>query len=137
MSGGTKARLDEPIVRGASWVRLGKSRSRLQSTIKTSRIGFEFHRGVSIMTSPRQSYFAYAALLVGVIAFASSFARPTSGQQAATAPAPVGRYQVAAARQSGNDVYVIDTVTGKVWHCNCTVGAEVNWFELPGLPAAK
>ena len=59
-----------------------------------------------------QSFFAHGALLLGVIAFATSFARPTSGQQGTTTPTGEGRYRVAAAGAGNPDVFVTDSVTG-------------------------
>ena len=64
----------------------------------------------------RQSFFAYASLLLGVITFASSFVRPTSGQQGAVRPAGEGRYSVAgAANANGVHVIVTDSNSGRTW----------------------
>ncbi len=78
----------------------------------------------------RQSFFAYAALLVGVVAFASSFARPTSGQQGAPGQAAFGRYHLATSVTGNVDhVYVTDTVTGRTW----TYQRGHEWFDM-GTP---
>jgi hypothetical protein len=81
----------------------------------------------------RQSAFAYVALLLGVITFASSFVRPTSGQQGSSGAPGVGRFQVSASANTGGAVvFVTDTTTGKTWfrHTNINV-----WTDL-GTPAA-
>ncbi len=86
-------------------------------------------RGVGTM-SRRQSFFAYAALLVGVFTFASSFSRPSSGQQTAPAPTEVGRYQIATAgNNSGHYVYLIDTATGKLWSAYSPSTSRDGWKE--------
>jgi hypothetical protein len=86
----------------------------------------------------RQSAFAYVALLLGVIAFASSFVRPSVGQQPVPTPAPVGRYQIAVAGEFGGDVYVIDTATGKTWFgIRTSIKGEIEWSEMSALPITK
>ena len=82
-----------------------------------------------------QTFFAHAALLLGVVAFASSFARPTSGQQGATPAIPVNRYQSCAAGGSSPYVFVTDTVTGHTWVHN--VSAAVGWEDFGTPPRAK
>jgi hypothetical protein len=85
--------------------------------------------------SRRRSLFAYSALLVGVVAFASSFVRLTSGQQAALGPAVVGRYHVAATANAGSQhLYVTDTITGQTWHQSSFDG---KWNDLGSPIAAK
>jgi hypothetical protein len=88
------------------------------------------------MMTRRQSFFAYAALLVGVITFTSSFVRPSAGQQPAPAQGPVGRYQIAVGGSSGSIVYVIDTVTGKIWS-RAHSGFEFKWSEVTAPPVTK
>ena len=78
-----------------------------------------------------QSFFAYLALLVGVVTFASSFSRPTVGQ-GVVAPTVVGRYQVAAGGSGQPYIFVIDTATGMVWRT--TISGQ-NWTDL-GSPSA-
>ena len=85
----------------------------------------------------RQSSFAYAALILGVVAFASSFARPTSGQQGALSSTGVGRYQLASGGASNNHLYVIDTATGRIWSRFVPGGTpqETKWVDC-GSPVA-
>jgi hypothetical protein len=78
----------------------------------------------------RQSFFAYAALLLSAVLFASSFVRPTVGQQANPAPPVVGRYQIATSGSSAApNLYVIDTTIGRIWHSN-QADQPLNWVEL-------
>ncbi len=64
----------------------------------------------------RQSLLSYAALLIGVTTFASSFARPSSGHPDPAAQAPEGRYRVTATGTAGGGhLFVIDSVTGQTW----------------------
>jgi hypothetical protein len=89
--------------------------------------------------SRRQSFLAYAALIVGSIAFMSSFARPLVGQQAAPAAPTVGRYQITSTGSSGYpNLYVIDTATGRTWFGDGReAGKKIDWSELKELPFAK
>jgi hypothetical protein len=75
----------------------------------------------------RQSYFAYVALLVGVIAFASSFARPTSGQLGNLPSTSEGRYRLATTA-TGNvaHVYLTDSVTGRTW----AYSGDRDWVDM-------
>jgi hypothetical protein len=84
--------------------------------------------------SRRQSFFAYAALVVGVISFASSFSRPLIGQAAQQAAPAVGRYQITTSGSSAYpNIYVIDTATGRTWYGDVREG-KIDWSELKGLP---
>ena len=80
----------------------------------------------------RQSLLSYAALLIGMTTFASSFARPSSGQPGALAPEC--RYQVAAlgSNGGGNYVLVTNSVTGQTWS-HPIGGVTIKWTEL-GTP---
>ena len=79
--------------------------------------------------SRRQSFLAYLALLVGVTAFASSFARPTSGQQGSNLPPGVGRYHVAAGSSANYDqVFVTDSATGQTWSKDIRSG-RAKWID--------
>jgi hypothetical protein len=83
-----------------------------------------------------QSFFAYAALLIGVITFASSFARPTSGQAGSSTAPTVGRYQPSAAAYPNNapSLFVTDTQTGRTWlYSNGGQG----WTDLGTPPTTK
>ena len=81
----------------------------------------------------RQSLLAYAALLIGVTTFASSFARPSSGQPDPGALALEGRYRVAAlASASGSYVLVTDSVTGQTW--SHPVGVVISKWTALGTP---
>jgi hypothetical protein len=88
------------------------------------------------MMTRRQSLFAYAALFVGVITFASSFVRPSAGQQPTPAQGQVGRYQIAVGGSGGSMVYVIDTVTGKVWS-RIYNDFGFKWSEVAAPPVTK
>ncbi len=81
--------------------------------------------------SRRQSFFAYLALIVGVVSLASSFARTSPGQ-GTTIPSVAGRYAVAAAGGTSPDVFVIDTFTGQTW--TRSTSGSVHWRDL-GTPA--
>ncbi len=89
--------------------------------------------------SRRQSLFAYFALLVGVLTFASSFARPTAGQIAVSAPPVVGRYQIATTGEyNSHYVYTVDTVTGKIFRAYHNHDpAKMEWDEVKSSPFVK
>ncbi len=92
--------------------------------------------------SRRQSYLAYAALVVGVSTFVASFARPLLGQRAIPTVPTVGRYQIASSGSSAApNLFVIDTVSGKSWHGAFSndpaqVG-KLDWTELNAFPLPK
>ncbi len=82
----------------------------------------------------RQSFLAYAALLVGAIVFASSFARPTSGQPGAVNPTGEGRYRLCSTATGNVDhVYVIDSVTGRTW----SYQRGRDWYDMGSPVTAK
>jgi hypothetical protein len=83
--------------------------------------------------SRRQSYFAYFALLVGVLTFASSFSRKSSGQLGAGSPTTPGRYQATSAAYHGSppSLFITDTHTGQTWRRD-----NPEWTDL-GTPPTK
>ncbi len=83
--------------------------------------------------SRAQSFFAYLALLVGTITFASSFARPTVGQGPVVTGGE-GRYQIATAGGHATEVFIIDTVTGHLWY---RPAMSAPWVDLGTPPGAK
>jgi hypothetical protein len=84
----------------------------------------------------RQSFLAYAALLLSVVVLASSLTRPSIGQRAIAAQPVVCRYQIATSSSSSGaaNVFVIDTATGKVWRNSYQ---SDDWAELKPLPPTK
>jgi hypothetical protein len=86
------------------------------------------------MMTRRQSFFAYAALLVGVVTFASSLARPSSGQFGSTTPPTQGRYLPSAAPNpnSAPGLFITDTLTGRTW-----VHSGGVWTDLGTPPTNK
>jgi hypothetical protein len=84
--------------------------------------------------SHRQSCLAYLALLAGVVALASSFARPSPGQGAART-SELSRYQIAAAGGNSPEVFVIDTATGQTW--SRSSGGSSPWRDFGIPPGAK
>jgi len=88
---------------------------------------------VRITMTRRQSFFAYAALLAGVITFASSFDRTTSGQQGTTSPVVEGRYRLTTTSTTVEHVYLTDTVTGRTW----LYQRGHDWFDMGSPIPAK